>query len=84
MLFSAEFTIDPNRYYPKWTGSKWVYNRKEYRSLRQLKTKSSYKLEEKLANTLVMQITKEIDAEMIAHIKSKIQNKPLVAYEVFR
>lgn len=70
MLFSAEYTIDESCYQPVWNGNKWVYNHRQYRSLRSLKSKSSYKLEEKMSNTLVMEITKEIDAELIASIKS--------------
>lgn len=72
MLFSAKYTIDESSYHPVWNGNKWVYNHKQYRSLRSMKSKSSYKLEEKMAKTLVMQITEEIDTELIASIKTMV------------
>lgn len=45
------------------------YNGVKYRSLRELKTKSAFKLEETLINIMAQEIRKEIDNEVLNFIK---------------
>jgi hypothetical protein len=60
---SAECNVD--QFFPKWNGKKWEYLGNTYRSLRLMKSTARYKAERELSKTLVCEIQKEIDAEII-------------------
>ena len=50
---------------PVWMGTHWIYAGKSYRSLRELKTRSSYKIETQIANALQNEIRLEIDVTIL-------------------
>jgi hypothetical protein len=50
---------------PYWDGKLWIYKGVEYRSLRELKTKSSFKLEKFLYGVLAQEIRNEMDADIM-------------------
>ena len=61
---------------PVWMGTQWIYVGNPYRSLREMKTRSSYKIETQIANALKKELQMEIDEELLDEIH-KIVNGDL-------
>ena len=53
---------------PVWMGTHWIYAGKPYRSLRELKTRSSYKIEIQIANALKKELQMKLDGELLDEI----------------
>lgn len=66
---TATFEIDTDDIgAPMWNGSVWKYKGRRYRSLRELRTKSDYKVERFITKTLGEEIKKELDRAIIERI----------------
>lgn len=57
---------------PIWINHRWCYHGKTYRSLRNLKSRYSYKMECRVAKTLAEKLRKEIDKEIAKKILNTI------------
>lgn len=70
MSIDASFQLNYSDVTPKWTGNFWKYSGKSYRSLREMKSTSQWKNENKLTKILSDEIQKEIDVEIIRMLSS--------------
>lgn len=58
-------TITSDFIAPIWTGKSWKYCGEYFGSLRQLKTKSNWKLNDHIADAMAREIRAEIDKEIL-------------------
>lgn len=65
MIVDASFQFKHSDVTPEWTGNFWEYSGRRYRSLREMKSTSRWKIEDKLTKKLSEEIRKEIDKELV-------------------
>lgn len=66
MQMTAEF--QPFDFFPKWNGRAWSYQGRRYLSLRHMKTRPSWKLEERLTRRMIRDIKNREDRLMIGAV----------------
>ena len=64
-VLTTSYEIPKDYVKPVWKKNHWLYCGKQYRSLRELKIKSHFKLNKQIGSIIQQEITKELDKELL-------------------